>query len=75
MRKKARFTKTDYPNGATRQKRVFAWLPTYVSGEIVWLEYFEVLQAYIIEEISLRLDGKDQLFAVASWRNISKRLI
>lgn len=75
MRKKAKYTATQYPAGATRQKRVFAWRPTYVAGDIVWLEYYEVLQAYIIDEIPLRLEGKDQLFTVGAWRDISKRLM
>ena len=75
MRKKAKFTRADYAHGTTRQKRVFAFWPTYVSGEIVWLETFEVLQAYLIEEIELTVDGRKQFFGIGTWRNVSKRII
>lgn len=74
MKWKAKYTKTDYSNGSTRLKRVFAFLPAYVNGFIVWLSTYEILQAYIIEEFTITIEGKETLFANGKWKNLSKRL-
>lgn len=75
MRWKAKYTKADYANGTQRFKRIFSWLPTYINGQIVWLETYEVLQLYIIKEYSTDIEGKKVFFHKGRWENISKRII
>lgn len=75
MRKPSRYTNPDYSPGITRLKRVFAFLPTHVAGYTVWLEYYEVLQAYIAFDYKVVVDGKDTAFRVSEWKDISKRVI
>jgi len=76
---KAKYTKTDYAHGTTRLKRVFAWRPTYVDGDVVWLEFYEVLQVYEILRFALRLDPAKPTemteFLVGKWVDVSKRLM
>ena len=75
MRKLARYTQPVYTPGTTRLKRVFAFLPTYVAGYIVWLSFYEILQGYIEQQYKLRVDGTDKGFVVGEWKDISKRII
>lgn len=75
MRWKAKYTKTDYPHGSTRLKRVFSFLPVYIAGNMVWLENYEILQAYIIREHELEVEGEKAFFSIAEWTDISKRVI
>lgn len=74
MKWKAKYTKVDYPNLATRVKRVFAWKPTYIAGLIVWLQYYEVLQVYEIKEFIVEIDGEKVYFSKSDWIDLSKRL-
>lgn len=75
MKWQARYTKADYEPGTTRLKRVFAWLPTYISGTMVWLETYEILQGYIAQEYQVKIDGEVHGFRNAGWVDLSKRLI
>lgn len=75
MRYKSKYTKADHQHGATRLKRVFSWLPTYIGGEMVWLETYEVLQAFIIVEYNLEINKEKVYFAVSKWVDVSKRVI
>lgn len=75
MRWKAKYTRTDYPSGATRLKRCFAWRPVYISGVFVWLEFFEVLQAFKISSEKTIIDGVTAEFSLGKWINLSKRCI
>ena len=79
MRWKAKYTKADYPQHATRMLRIFAFLPVYIEGDFIWLETYEVLQAYIITEVELEInvreEYKKQFFATGKWVSISKRVI
>lgn len=75
MKWQARYTKADYEPGTTRLKRVFAWLPTYIGGIMVWLETYEVLQGYIAQDYPVKIDGEGTAFRVSRWVDLSKRLI
>ena len=76
---KAKYTRANYANGTTRLKRVFAFLPTYIDGNIIWLATFEVLQVYVIEVTLAMMDpakpNEATEFKTGSWIDISKRLI
>lgn len=76
---KAKYTRADYANGTTRLKRVFAFLPTYIDGNIVWLSTYEVLQVYVISKVLAVLDptkpNEATEFKTSSWINVSKRLL
>jgi len=71
----AKHTKTDYSNGATRLKRFFSWLPIYISGKMIWLEMYEVLQVYEIKTYAVIIEDKEVVFKVSNWVNLSKRII
>lgn len=75
MRWKAKYTRADFAPNTTRFKRVFAWIPTYVGGTMVWLETYEVLQVYSVEEIQLEDEGKPVFFTNGNWKDIAKRTI
>lgn len=74
MRWQAKHTRLEIPNGSTRLKRIFAWWPTYISGQIAWLETYEILQVYIIIEQKVIIEEKETIFAICKWTNLSKRL-
>lgn len=74
MRKKAKYIITDPEPGTTRLKRVFAWMPTKVDDEIVWLEHFEILQAFLIFEYKIIIDKAIKQVSVGQWKDISKRV-
>lgn len=74
MRWKAKHTRIEIKDGTTRLKRLFAWLPTYIAGTIVWLEQYEILQVYIILEQKVKIEEKEFTFAIGNWKNLSKRL-
>jgi hypothetical protein len=56
MKWKAKYTQTHYPQGSTRLKRVFAWLPVQIGDEVVWMERFEILQTYELKQHTVVLD-------------------
>lgn len=74
---KAKYTKETYQPGTTRVKRVFAWLPFEINGDMVWLETYEIYQLYISKEHTV-IDveqSKTLLFKVNEWINLSYRTI
>jgi hypothetical protein len=73
MRWLSKYTEARFEEGATRLVRVFAFFPTAIGGKVVWLETFEILQAYIIQVYKLKVDGADKAFEVGKWVEISKR--
>ncbi len=75
MKRLTAYTKPVITNGTTRLKRVFAWMPMYINGFRVWLERYEILQAYVETDYLLRIDGKDAKFTVGRWTDISTRVI
>jgi hypothetical protein len=76
---KAKYTIADYRHGTTRLKRIFAWLPTYIDGSKIWLDTYEILQVYIIENYPVVLDEASPKeitsFYRGKWVDVSKRLI
>lgn len=73
MQWKAKYTRADYQHGTTRLKRCFAWLPTYISGIMVWFETYEVLQMYQIKEHTVNVENEKTVFSSGKWINLSKR--
>lgn len=73
MHWKAKYTRTDYADGATRLKRAFAWLPIYIEGDIIWLQGYEILQVYKLVEQKVIIDAKETIFVNGNWQNLSKR--
>ncbi len=71
----AKHTEVNYPHGATRLQRRFAFVPIYISGKMVWLETFEILQMYEEVSYTIKIDGIETIFKVAKWLNVSKRII
>lgn len=74
MKKKAKYILSDPEPGTTRLKRVFAWTPVQIEGEIVWLEDFEILQAFLIFEYKIIIDKAIKQVSVGQWKDISKRV-
>jgi hypothetical protein len=76
---KAKYTKVEFLHGTRRLKRMFAWLPTYIDGDKIWLEGYEILQAYVVAKHIVVLDPTKPKeiteFLVGTWTDISKRLI
>lgn len=75
MRKLAKYTLPEIVQGTTRLQRVFSFWPTRVENNIIWLETYEILEAYILLDYKVRLEGVDKAFRVGEWKQISKRLI
>lgn len=75
MRRKAKYVLSDPNLGTTRLKRVFAWSPTQIDGHIVWLEHYEILQAFLVFEYKILLDAELKSVKVSEWKDISKRLM
>ncbi len=74
MRWQSKHIRAEIPNGFTRLKRRFSWLPIYILGTIVWLESYEILQVYIISQQKVIIEEKEITFAIGKWVNLSKRL-
>lgn len=70
---KSKYVNPEIQNGATRIKRVFAWMPTYISGNMVWLQSYDVLQVYRITAYVVQFEGEQKEFAVGQWINLAKR--
>lgn len=69
------FTRVTPPIGTTRLRRRFAWLPVFIKTECIWLERYEVLQAFVDEIYMVKIDNEPKQFVVANWKTISKRTI
>lgn len=69
------FTRITPPLGTTRLRKRFAWLPVFIKNECIWLERYEVLQAFVGEQFIVKIDDKPAEFIVAKWKTISKRII
>lgn len=75
MRRKSKYVIPDPNLGTTRLKRVFAWSPTQIDGNVVWLEYYEILQAFLVFDYKILLDTEFKTVKVSEWKDISKRLM
>ncbi len=75
MRKKAKFIVNDPESGTTRVRRVFVWTPKQVEDEVIWLAYYEQLEAFIVMEYLVKIDGIPKKVSAGSWVSIEKRLM
>lgn len=75
MRRKSKYVFADPAPGTTRLKRVFAWTPQYIDGDVVIWEYYEILQAFLIFEYKIQIDTEIKSVKVSEWKDISKRII
>jgi hypothetical protein len=75
MRIKAKYVLDPIEAGASRLRRKFAWLPIRISDDYVWLEFYEILQAYLVTPVVLPIKGKPTTFTLGKWTDISTRLI
>lgn len=76
MRWKTKYTPHPPNVGATRQKRVFAWLPHFIPhlGVYVWLGWYEVLQAFTVQQIKVEINGEPKIVEVRKWIDVSERI-
>ena len=72
---KLNFTRITPPLGTTRIRKRFAWFPVFIKSECIWLERYEVMQAYVGEQFTVvvKIDNEDKPmeFIVALWKTIS----
>lgn len=73
MKKPAKYTVPDYPVKTTRLMRKFAWKPIYISGTVIWLEFYDVLQVYEGTNHETIMDGEQVDFMVFTWVNLTNR--
>lgn len=64
-----------YKYGDTRYVNRFAWLPIKIKETTIWLEKYQVLEAYIGSTYNVVVDGKNINFVVYSWIVLSKRMM
>ena len=67
--------RTNYPVNANRKVPRFAWLPVYISGNMVWLQRYLVLQIYTIEVGETIIGDKPMRFAKYKWVDFSKDIL
>lgn len=75
MKFKKKYVVPDLPTGTTRIKRVFAWLPTHIDDTTVWMENFEILQAFMTFDYTVIIDGEKKKVSVSNWIDISRRIM
>lgn len=75
MRLKTKFVHSDIESGTTRLRRVFAWFPIVIGGDRIFLEYYEILEGYIVNEYIVQIDDAPKSIKAGSWVKLSKRLI
>lgn len=75
MRRPSKYTTVTPLSGATRLKRVFSFWPTLIQDQVVWLEFYEILQAYVEAGYLLKIEGEKRAFKVGEWKDIDKRVI
>jgi len=68
---KSKYANESWRVGDTRIKRTFAWLPFRIGNDMVWLETYETLQMYVLNEYK----NETKLYQVYEWVNISHRII
>lgn len=72
---KAKETRVDYPIGANKIVRCFAWLPIYINGDMVWLGFYQAIMIFEIIYHNTKIAGQDVSFSDSKWVLASKRLI
>lgn len=69
----AKHTRPKFNEGDVRLHRIFAFIPVYIEGVMVFFETYEVLQVYRITEQKIKLDGEEVVFSPGQWINLTKR--
>lgn len=59
--------------GETRVKRAFAWLPTMAGDQLVWLERYEIMEAYAVSQMVIIIADKQQTVTFGEWKRVSTR--
>lgn len=75
MKFKAKYIYPDPESGETRVRRKFAWWPKNIDGTIVFLEFFEILESFVLLEVVIKLNGEPKKAKVGSWQTISIKVI
>lgn len=68
-------TRPDYPNGTNKIVPKFAWLPTYIQGDMIWLWRYQVIFIYEHIQHKTKIANQDVIFTTTGWVEVSKRLI
>jgi len=59
--------------GTTRTKTLFAWLPTKAGQSLIWLERYQVMEAFIVNNY-LVIVGQEQVnIRRGEWMKVSSR--
>lgn len=75
MKWKAKYLTNDPESGTVRVRRKFAWTPTQIEGDIVFLAHYDILEAFIVNAYRVRIDGHPKELTAGAWIPIEKRLI
>ncbi len=77
MRWYSKFVINDPPIGTMRFRRVFAWWPTLIKNEFIWLARFEVLEIFVnFDYKGIDLAQKQEhIVVVKKWVETGKRFI
>jgi len=62
-------------HGTTKLIKRFAWLPIHINNNIIWLEKYEVLRAYMGTSYTVSIENKPATFIIFKWITLSKRTI
>lgn len=68
---KAKLTTQTLRVGDTREITRFAWLPTQLGGDVVWLERYQVKQIYFLTEYADIHANK--AYQVHEWKTIGMK--
>jgi hypothetical protein len=60
--------------GETRVKTAFAWLPSVAGEQLVWLERYEILEAYAVSQMVVVVAEKPVSVTFGEWKVVSTRL-
>lgn len=75
MRLKAKYIANDPEAGTVRVRREFAWSSKTIAGERIWLEFYEVLEVWVMSVYDAKVDGKAIKITAGRWVDTETRLI
>lgn len=61
--------------GTVRFKRKFAWLPTKAGGTLIWLERYNVMEAFLVTTALVNIEQEQVTVKFGEWKKVSTRLI
>lgn len=68
-------TRPDYPDGTNKIVPKFAWFPTYIDGNIIWLSHYQIIMIFEHTKHITKISNQDVGFITTEWVEVSKRLI